>query len=269
LPLRALCPGRPDSQAGEEPPLLHDFNKIWGIPLLRAMHKESHGKGRVVRMPSVTVLARTLKGYLVRARVKRPDLYTSDATRKAMTFHDLRATGITWAAVRGDEPLRIKQRAGHSSFSTTELYLREAENLSHGFGNVFPPLPENIAPISPRGDIRFHDRAKNKAIEVAPPGIESEFKSASEPENLARSSGSPPDAVCETQRTSQALGGSSPSFATEPAEPSDAELERAIIGAVTAGVFDVARTLAAQLDDRRRGRVPSNILDLESRKRGR
>jgi hypothetical protein len=32
----------------------------------------------------------------------------------------LRATGITWAAVRGDDPLRIKQRAGH-------LYPRSGE----------------------------------------------------------------------------------------------------------------------------------------------
>jgi hypothetical protein len=29
-----------------------------------------------------------------------------DPTRKAMTFHDTRATGITWWAVRGDDPLR-------------------------------------------------------------------------------------------------------------------------------------------------------------------
>jgi hypothetical protein len=27
------CPGRPDSQAGEEPPLLSKFNRLWGIPL--------------------------------------------------------------------------------------------------------------------------------------------------------------------------------------------------------------------------------------------
>jgi FkbM family methyltransferase len=34
LPLGALCPRRPDSQAGQEPPLLHDFNTIWDIPLV-------------------------------------------------------------------------------------------------------------------------------------------------------------------------------------------------------------------------------------------
>jgi integrase len=44
-----------------------------------------------------------------------------------MTWHDLRATGLTWLAIRGDDPLKIKQRAGHSAFSTTEGYVRQAE----------------------------------------------------------------------------------------------------------------------------------------------
>src|SRR5258708_32408989 len=101
-------------------------------------------------MPSVGSLSAKLKGYLRRAGVDRADLFVSDATRKAITFHDLRATGITWMAARGDDPLRIMQRAGHEDFETTKLYLREAENLSAGFGDVFPALPGSIAPKSPR-----------------------------------------------------------------------------------------------------------------------
>jgi integrase len=66
----------------------------------------------------------------------RPSLSRS-RTRKAVTFHDLRATGVTWAAVRGDDPLKIKQRAGHRSFSTTEGYIRDAKNLGDSFGQVF------------------------------------------------------------------------------------------------------------------------------------
>jgi hypothetical protein len=61
---------------------------------------------------------------------------------RAITFHDLRATGITWMAARGDEHLRIKQRAGHATFSTTEGYIREAENLGASFGTFFPALPD-------------------------------------------------------------------------------------------------------------------------------
>jgi hypothetical protein len=71
----------------------------------------------------------------------------------------LRATGITWCAVRGDDPLKIKQRAGHTTFSTTVRYIREAENVRDAFGDVFPPLPlsqleEGFGPeFRPVGDI--------------------------------------------------------------------------------------------------------------------
>ncbi|MGD0679675.1 MAG: site-specific integrase, partial [Polyangiaceae bacterium] len=77
------------------------------LPLLETMRDEVDGRGLVFKMPSVAALARKLKFYLRRAGVTRANLFASDATRKAVTFHDLRATGITWAAVRGDEPLRI------------------------------------------------------------------------------------------------------------------------------------------------------------------
>src|SRR5580700_7691373 len=44
-------------------------------------------------------------------------------------------------AVRGDEPLKIQQRAGHSTFSTTQLYVRTAESVREGFGTPFHPFP--------------------------------------------------------------------------------------------------------------------------------
>ncbi|MGA2451688.1 MAG: hypothetical protein ABTD50_23780 [Polyangiaceae bacterium] len=47
---------------------------------------------------------------------------------------------------------------------------------------------------------------------------------------------------------------------TEP--PTDAELERGILAAVMAGMGDVARTLAMQLEDRRKARMPSNVVAL-------
>ena len=46
--------------------------------------------------------------------------------------------------MRGDDPLKIKQRCGHATFSTTELYIREAEAVRDRFGAVFPPLPEAL-----------------------------------------------------------------------------------------------------------------------------
>jgi integrase len=123
------------------------------VPLLTAMHREANGRGAVVRMPSTGRQSSKLRMYLLRVGITRADLFTSDTTRKAVTFHDLRATGITWCAVRGDDPLKIMQRAGHADFATTQIYLREAENLAHGFGTVFPPLPAGLLtrPIRARG----------------------------------------------------------------------------------------------------------------------
>jgi hypothetical protein len=52
--------------------------------------------------------------------------------------------GSRWCAVRGDDPLKIMQCAGHASFATTQIHLREAENLSAAFGVVFPALPADL-----------------------------------------------------------------------------------------------------------------------------
>jgi hypothetical protein len=101
-------------------------------------------KGRLLWLPDHEDRAVLLREHLHLADVTRTDLFTTDSSRRAISFHDLRATGITWAAVRGDDPLRIKQRAGHKAFSTTEIYIREAENLRAGFGTPFPPLPADL-----------------------------------------------------------------------------------------------------------------------------
>ena len=116
------------------------------------MHEERTGDGVVLeRMPRHRDLAEGLRTYLEVAGAKRPELFTTDKTRKAITFHDLRATGLTWMAIRGDEPLRIMQRAGHESFATTQLYVREAEAIREGFGEVFPPLT-SLIDTSPTGE---------------------------------------------------------------------------------------------------------------------
>jgi integrase len=107
----------------------------------KAQRDAVDGKGAVLVMPEEQNLAASLRRWLKKAKVERAELHNATPTRKRMTFHDLRATGITWCAIRGDEPLRIKQRAGHKQLSTTEIYVREADNLREGFGEPFPMLP--------------------------------------------------------------------------------------------------------------------------------
>lgn len=113
-------------------------------PLLEAMRAEGDGTGRLVKLPPECDLSKRLRDYLKRAGVTRAELFTNDATRKQIRFYDLRATGITWMALRGDEPLRIMKRAGHTEFSTTMGYVREAETLGD-VGDPFPALPSLAA----------------------------------------------------------------------------------------------------------------------------
>lgn len=115
------------------------------LPLLWLMREEAGGDeatGMIVKMPPAEDLAARLRQYLDWAGVKREELHVdaSDKTRRRITWHDLRATGITWRAVRGDEPLRIQSAAGHKDFATTQVYIREAESLRAGFGEPFPAL---------------------------------------------------------------------------------------------------------------------------------
>jgi integrase len=112
------------------------------LPLLDVLHEEKGGEGLVIDLPSERAMARNLRRWLWKAGVRRPELHQSTPTRKHLTWHDLRATGASWMAVRGDDPLKIKQRCGHKTFSTTEIYIREAEAVREGFGEVFPTLPE-------------------------------------------------------------------------------------------------------------------------------
>lgn len=117
------------------------------LPLLRAMKKEGCGKrvGRVLDpMPPWYDLAKGLRVYLLTAGVTRPELHARGRTRRWITFHDLRATGITWMVVRGDDPMKIRQRVGHEHIATTERYIRVAEEVRGGFGEVFAALPRAL-----------------------------------------------------------------------------------------------------------------------------
>jgi integrase len=111
------------------------------LPLLSAMHEQRTGEGAVLELPSERDMARGLRRWLRHAGVARDELFESSATTRPIRFHDLRATYCTWAAIRGDAPQLIMQRAGHEHFETTLGYVRTAEALRAGFGTPFPPLP--------------------------------------------------------------------------------------------------------------------------------
>lgn len=109
-------------------------------PILEAMRD---GNGLVVDVP-ISKLAESFRKDLRRAGLTRPALFTSSLTQKPMTFHDLRATAITWWALQGLPLHAIMRRAGHRSTDTTMRYVREAETLGRAIGTPFPPLPASL-----------------------------------------------------------------------------------------------------------------------------
>lgn len=113
------------------------------IPLLRVMRRGA--KSEYV-FPSMSYdLAGQLRKYIREAGCTRADLFADDERRRPLTFHDLRATGITWQAMRGDSPTAILERVGHLHLSTTERYLRRGRLLALSRGErVFPRLPDHL-----------------------------------------------------------------------------------------------------------------------------
>lgn len=126
------------------------------VPLLEAMKRESGGEGRVTRITQKNNAPALLRAYLERAveraeLPRRPELFDRQPGTKPLGFHDLRASGITWRAVRGDALQLVREHAGHKDIATTDRYIREADAIREGFGDVFPELPRNL--IDPACDV--------------------------------------------------------------------------------------------------------------------
>ncbi len=114
-------------------------------PVLRARIREVGGHGPLFpELPFSTKPSEDLRDHLLRAGVTREALFTTDATRRKMRMYDLRATGVTWRAVRGDDSVKIQRSAGHRDLKTTLVYIRETEAITESFGEVFPVLAADL-----------------------------------------------------------------------------------------------------------------------------
>ncbi len=141
------------------------------LPLLRAMHTEANGAGPVITMRDQKWWAADLRKHLEAAHVTRAALFRNDATCKRLRFHDLRGTGLTWMAIRGDDVLKIQQRAGHTSFEMTQKYIRTAEAVGEVIGAVFPALPASLlSPLNGLANRLKDPQAVDFVVEA--PGIE-------------------------------------------------------------------------------------------------
>jgi integrase len=90
--------------------------------------------------------AQMTRVHLKAAGVTRRALFpeASSVTEMPVTFRAWRDTGITWLAITGLEPAKLKRRAGHSGYGTTDGYIKAAESFEAGFGDVFAPLPAGL-----------------------------------------------------------------------------------------------------------------------------
>jgi integrase len=123
-------------------------------PVLKVLAKGKKATAAVVDMPPKEDWAATLREHLRRAGVNRPALFENSATVKHVRLYDLRATGITWRTIRGDDARVIQRHAGHEKYSTTEGYVREAEDYRGKLGEVFPPVLEVLTARAPAASNR-------------------------------------------------------------------------------------------------------------------
>jgi integrase len=141
---------------------------VEAVPLLAAMRDEAklaqgvdRPTGPIIAVPPEETLAAQLREYLHLAKCTRESLFADDTERKRLTFHDLRATGITWRIMRGDAHNLVQGAAGHKSFSTTEGYIRTTNLRGQGVGEPFPPIPGIVLGTSNEG--KKSDTARGKA----------------------------------------------------------------------------------------------------------
>jgi hypothetical protein len=257
------------------------------MPLLEAMHAEArleqgtkHPTGPITTVPPEEKLATHLRTLLELAGCTRPTLFADDAERKPLTFHDLRATGVTWRIMRGDNPFLVQGAAGHKSFSTTEGYIRATNLRGKGVGEPFPPIPAIVLGPAPEGpsnqmakqegvsgsahawppaDPPVAKTLKNKRIIVTPTGIETTDPTKTASESRQRGSYGPPDPT-DRYATGAAHGSESDPVATA--------LRAGLELAIAEGRGVDAASLAGELAARAASRQGPNVIRFARRARG-
>lgn len=226
-------------------------------PLLSAMRKEAGGDtaiGRMIKVPPESDLSDRLRTYCRAAGLTRADLYTNDAAQAQITFHDLRATGITWRAVRGDNPFAMQDAVGHTDLKTTQIYIRKAAALGAGFGVPFPPVPERVIGDLPPAGARLRKARRPKSV----PSLSQESRKAMISfNNRATPMGIENGSVPQNPRKTQGFGSIGPTDVTDrdrsgstvgsESDPVMTALRTALDAAIAAGNGRDAARLAAKL----------------------
>lgn len=139
------------------------------IPLLQILVDE-RPQGRLLQLPKDEERAELVRQDLRTAGVDRAELFVeTDPARDWFKFHNLRDTCLTWMALRGDDPIRVQWRGGHTDFTMTQRYIAAGRNLGARVGEVFGPLPASLlgGPPNDEPDPERRD-AGDTTVENAP-----------------------------------------------------------------------------------------------------
>ncbi len=152
--------------------------ELHAAPLVELLAAHPAGRGgRLLHMPPPEDRAELLRKDLQTAGVTRGALFVEgDPSQRAITFHDLRDTCLVHMAVRGDSPIAIQWRGGHTDFKTTQGYLDRGRVEARRIGEPLPPLPPGIVHESsrtiqagPNSPVSLRDSATPTGIEPVLP----------------------------------------------------------------------------------------------------
>jgi integrase len=257
------------------------------LPLIDLLLEAPEGRdGRLFRVPPPEDCAELLRKDLRTVGVRREALHSEDSTRTPIVFHSLRDTGLTHMAVRGDSPIVVQWRGGHTDFKTTQGYIDRGRVEARRIGEPLPPLPPEVLGPSPTGGtsgpnnelVAVDDGTVETPSENLSPNLSRDRLEEVNMSDISSLSATPTGIEAALNRSNvDHLNGirdrpdARPrSLASEPralaAPVTDTELERAIVNAVLMGLGDVARTLASQLDERHRLRG-NNVVSIDTCKR--
>ena len=112
------------------------------LSLVERLVKTPEGReGRLLRVPPPEDCAELLRKDLWTVGVRRRELHNDDASRTKIWFHHLRDTGLTHMAVRGDSPIAIQWRGGHTTFAMTQGYIDRGRVEARRIGEPLPAIP--------------------------------------------------------------------------------------------------------------------------------
>jgi integrase len=228
------------------------------------------GKGKLGRTPRPRVIGTHTKSSAYKMWRRACD----KAGVSNRSLHSTRHTFITWAQRGGANPKHLERVTHNAAGDIIDRYTHLDWDPLCAAVECIRYEPGSATTRGPRRGPRRTAAMFESMVEsvqvfetiVEAPGIESATIPATFLDESSRSLSIAAEESPRAETVRDRLGPVATTGGAERGPPSDAELERGIVEAVTLGLADVARALAGRLEERRRGRV-GNVVPLSARRR--